>query len=157
MTAFTLRLGDRAVIARVDPAGRVHVEDTVFSVTGAGAGLYVVTDGQRRWSVAVADAGEACWVSVNGRVAVLEVDAGAARTSQRRASRGGVMAAPMPATVSRILVAPGQAVAEGDTLLVLEAMKMELPVRAPRAGVVSAVRCAPGELVHPGPTLVDLD
>lgn len=67
------------------------------------------------------------------------------------------MTAPMPATVVNILVAPGQEVAEGTTVLVLEAMKMELPIRAPRAGVVKAVRCAQGELVQPGVSLVELE
>ena len=67
------------------------------------------------------------------------------------------MMAPMPATVAKLLVAPGQSVAEGETVLVLEAMKMELPVRAPRAGVVKAVHCAQGELVQPGVALVDLE
>jgi biotin carboxyl carrier protein len=40
---------------------------------------------------------------------------------------------------------------------VLEAMKMELPVRAPRAGRISAIRCKPGELVQPGIALVELE
>jgi biotin carboxyl carrier protein len=66
------------------------------------------------------------------------------------------MMAPMPATVVKVLVEPGAEVAEGDTVLVLEAMKMELPIRAPRAGVVRTVRCEPGQLVQPGIALVDL-
>jgi 3-methylcrotonyl-CoA carboxylase alpha subunit len=56
-----------------------------------------------------------------------------------------------------LLAAPGQTVAEGETVLVLEAMKMELPVRAPRAGIVKAVHCAQGDLVQPGVALVDLE
>jgi 3-methylcrotonyl-CoA carboxylase alpha subunit len=39
---------------------------------------------------------------------------------------------------------------------VLEAMKMELPIRAPREGIIAAVHCEPGELVQPGVALVDL-
>ena len=65
--------------------------------------------------------------------------------------------APMPATVVKVLVGPGQSVAEGDTVLVLEAMKMELPIRAPRAGLIAAVHCAQGDLVQPGVALVDLE
>jgi biotin carboxyl carrier protein len=63
----------------------------------------------------------------------------------------------MPATVVRVLVEPGAKVARGDTLIVLEAMKMELPIRAPREGVVHAVHCSVGELVQPGSTLLDLE
>jgi biotin carboxyl carrier protein len=53
-------------------------------------------------------------------------------------------------------VKPGDQVAEGDVLITLEAMKMELPIRAPRAAAVTAVRCAAGDLVQPGAPLVDL-
>ena len=68
----------------------------------------------------------------------------------------GGLSAPMPGTVIEIEVALGQHVRAGDVLLTLEAMKMELPLRAPRDGVVAAIRCAPGELVQPGPPLVEL-
>ena len=64
---------------------------------------------------------------------------------------------PMPATVVAIHVTPGQVVAEGDTLIVLEAMKMELPIRAPRNGVVKTVACATGELVQPGVNLLEFE
>jgi biotin carboxyl carrier protein len=64
--------------------------------------------------------------------------------------------APMPGTVLKILVQPGARVTEGDTLLVLEAMKMELPLRAPDAAVVTAVRCREGELVQADAPLVEL-
>jgi biotin carboxyl carrier protein len=63
----------------------------------------------------------------------------------------------MPATVVKVLVEPGARVVKGDTLLVLEAMKMELPVRAPRDGVVKSVACRQGELVQPGVNLLELE
>ena len=44
-----------------------------------------------------------------------------------------------------------------DVVMVLEAMKMELPIRSPRDGVVKAIRCAAGELVQPGTTLLELE
>ncbi len=105
----------------------------------------------------MADAGDTRWVSVNGHVAMFDVESGRSRGARKKTARADAMMAPMPATVVKLLVAPGQAVAEGDTVLVLEAMKMELPVRSPRAGVVKAVHCAQGELVQPGMALVDLE
>ena len=62
----------------------------------------------------------------------------------------------MPARVIRVLVQPGAAVKKGDTLVMLEAMKMELPIRAPADGKVAAVHCRDGELVQADAVLVDL-
>jgi 3-methylcrotonyl-CoA carboxylase alpha subunit len=155
MSALTIRLGDRVVAARIDGGG-VIIDGTTFTVTAARPGEYVVDDGRRRWHVAVADAGDARWVSVDGQVAVGEVESGTAPARKKSAAADSMMA-PMPATVVKLLVEPGQTVTEGATILVLEAMKMELPIRAPRDGVVRAVHCAQGDLVQPGVALVDLE
>jgi biotin carboxyl carrier protein len=56
-----------------------------------------------------------------------------------------------------VKVQPGQAVARGEELLVVEAMKMENALRAPRAGVVRAVHVGVGEMVAPGRPLVEID
>ena len=66
------------------------------------------------------------------------------------------LAATTPATVIAVRVAAGQTVARGDTLLVLEAMKMQIPLRAPRDGRVTAVRCREGDQVEAGVPLVEL-
>ena len=66
------------------------------------------------------------------------------------------MTAPMPATVIRIHVKPGDAVKKGQILALLEAMKMELPLRAPADGIVAAVHCRDGELVPADAPLIDL-
>jgi biotin carboxyl carrier protein len=66
------------------------------------------------------------------------------------------LTAPMPARVSRILVQPGSAVRKGATVIVLEAMKMELPVRALADAIVAAVHCREGELVQADAVLIDL-
>jgi len=123
-------------------------------VTSLGGGWYIVDDGERRWRVAVAGGGDTQWVFVNGQVATVE----AAKTGRRRSrSRETGIMSPMPATVVAVHVAPGQAVTEGETLIVLEAMKMELPIRAPRDGVVKTVACQAGELVQPGVNLLEFE
>jgi 3-methylcrotonyl-CoA carboxylase alpha subunit len=66
------------------------------------------------------------------------------------------LSAPMPATVVKVLARPGATVKKGDTLILLEAMKMELPLRAPADATVKAVHCAEGELVRPEQTLIEL-
>ena len=67
------------------------------------------------------------------------------------------LSSPMPATVAAIEVKAGDQVAAGDLLLMLEAMKMELPIRSPRDARVTAVNCQKGDLVQPGIPLVELD
>jgi len=57
--------------------------------------------------------------------------------------------------VTAVNVVPGDTVKLGDVLIVLEAMKMELPVRAPGDGTVAAVHCRPGELVQQDVSLID--
>ncbi|WP_374571232.1 acetyl-CoA carboxylase biotin carboxyl carrier protein subunit [Phenylobacterium sp.] len=63
----------------------------------------------------------------------------------------------MAATVLSIDAAVGDTVADGDTLLVLEAMKMELPTASPSAGVVQAVHVAVGDVISEDQLLVTLE
>ena len=63
---------------------------------------------------------------------------------------------PLQAQVVQWLVAPGQAVAAGDVLVILEAMKMEHEIRAPQAGVLGARHAEPGQMVGEGELLLTL-
>ena len=78
------------------------------------------------------------------------------RYQNQALSRGGV-AAPMPGQVIAVNVKAGDAVKQGDVLVVVEAMKMEHSVRAPQAGTVKKVMFAPGDRVEEGAELVELD
>ncbi len=60
-------------------------------------------------------------------------------------------------TVWTVALAPGAQVAEGDEILVLESMKMEIPVPAPAPGVVAELLVAPGEAVAEGQVLARID
>jgi acetyl-CoA carboxylase biotin carboxyl carrier protein len=60
-------------------------------------------------------------------------------------------------TVWKIEVAVGDHVDEGDTVVILESMKMEMPVEAEDPGVVSEIRCEEGQSVSEGDTLVVLE
>ena len=116
---------------------------------------YVVKDGDRQVRVAVASDAGATWVFVSGNV--WKVDDATSERARGTGRRDTSVMAPMPATVVTIHAAPGQQVSEGDTVIVLEAMKMEMPIRAPRSGVVTAVHCRQGELVQPGVNLIEIE
>ena len=66
------------------------------------------------------------------------------------------MRSPIPGRVVKLLVKGDDAVTAGQTVIVLEAMKMENELRAPRAGRVSAVRCTEGTAVETGQDLVTI-
>jgi urea carboxylase len=66
---------------------------------------------------------------------------------------GHAVDAHVAANVWKVCVAPGQTVTEGDTLLILEAMKMEIAIAAPRSGTIHTLRCSEGQMVLPGQTL----
>lgn len=125
-----------------------------MKVTSVGSGIYRVDDESRVWTVAIAGPPDNRWVWVDGMVARLDPPS-SGRSRGRTAS--DELSAPMPATVAKVLVQPGARVTRGDTLLMLEAMKMELPIRAPRDGVVKAVHCQQGQLVQPGTHLLELE
>jgi 3-methylcrotonyl-CoA carboxylase alpha subunit len=138
--AVTLESGDEPIAIEIEPvASRLRA----LSPAGEKTGNAVM-------------AGDSVWVTVDGEVFVFDT-----RRRSRQDRRGGrdqaAFIAPMPATVVRIAVKPGQSVHAGDVLISLEAMKMELPIRAPRDGVVRAVHCREGELVQPDQSLLDFE
>ena len=71
-------------------------------------------------------------------------------------SGGETVAAPMPGTILKVNVQPGQSVKEGDLLMVLEAMKMENEIYAPCAGVISSVPVTRGATVDTGAVLATI-
>lgn len=67
---------------------------------------------------------------------------------------GGELTAPMPGTVLRIEVAPGDAVEAKQALVLMESMKMENTLYAPKAGRIAQIHCAPGKIVEMGEVLL---
>jgi 3-methylcrotonyl-CoA carboxylase alpha subunit len=116
-------------------------------------------DGVTRVAWVVED-GDTRWVHCDGEVSLVEISEGAARRARARhvhADGPPTLVAPMPATVVRVAATPGSPVQKGAVVLILEAMKMELPLRAPHDGLVKAVHCREGDLVQPGVVLVEME
>jgi len=65
--------------------------------------------------------------------------------------------APMPGKICEVKVSPGDTVIEDQEVLVLEAMKMEMPIVATAAGTVKSVNCATGDAVQGGDILIVID
>ncbi|MEE2910129.1 MAG: biotin/lipoyl-containing protein [Candidatus Poribacteria bacterium] len=120
------------------------------------------TDGPANYNLKVN--GQNYSVSIDGTTAVVngktfQVELGASRnsdgTSQNEAvdKQATVVSAEMPGKVIRLLVDPGATVSEGDGILVLEAMKMEMPISATTSGNLAEFSVSPGDQVAAGDTL----
>jgi biotin carboxyl carrier protein len=139
-------------------ADRVELADTheTALVSELRDSRFDVSTGSGSWRMAAARLGQRVWIFVDGYAMEFGVEESTA-ARPRSVRDQDALTPPMPATVARVHVQAGQRVAQGDILLVLEAMKMELPVRAPRAGTIKTIRCAEGQLVQPGEALIDLE
>ncbi|OFS15364.1 ATP-grasp domain-containing protein [Kytococcus schroeteri] len=91
--------------------------------------------------------------------------AGGARKKAPKRQRGGggaaaasgdAVTAPMQGTIVKVAVEEGATVAEGDQVVVLEAMKMEQPIKAHKAGVVTGLKAAVGETVNNGGVICEI-
>lgn len=151
-----VRFNDTTSAVTVQPDGQVRVDETVYTIESVEPGVYLVEGNARRHTIAVAGPADDRWISVDGQVYRVEVTSEGRARKKSRSGGDDALMAPMPATVVKVLVEPGAIVSEGETVIVLEAMKMELAIRAPRDGVVGAIRCAAGELVQPGVALLEL-
>jgi len=150
-----LSLGTVAWTARV-ARHDVTLGNSTSQHVGAHDGRLHVSAGEVTHSGNGVASGDEVWVTVDGEVFVFQVTQGA-RGSHTASAGHDAFSPPMAATVVRIAVIAGDHVEDGDVLIALEAMKMELPIRAPRAGIVRAVHCREGELVQPGQVLIDFE
>jgi len=117
-------------------------------------GMLVVTrDGERRtW--AQARNGDITYVGIDGRAWAFRESV--PRLRDDATSAAGALEAPMPGSVLHVGVKAGDSVSEGDVLVVLESMKMELQVVAPETGTVEEIAVAAGDRVTRGQLLVAL-
>jgi biotin carboxyl carrier protein len=155
-----LRCDDQAFDVEVrENSGTLEarVAGSVFRYTlePAGPGVFVVRDGSRAATLHLARDGTTVHLSWKGVTYALVEEREGARSAPRHDP--GALEAPMPGRVAAVQVAPGQRVAKGEELVVIEAMKMENALRAPRDGVVRAVHVSPGDLVSPGRALVEVE
>lgn len=129
-------------------------------VTRIGSGVYRVDKDAAESAghdiVYVAGGPGRTWAFSSGRV-YRPVEPATSAPRPHAASGGQSLTSPMPATVVKVLVEPGQAVKAGDTLVIVEAMKMELPVRAPSDALIKAVHCREHDIVQADQTLIELE
>lgn len=133
----------------------VPSEDDVKVAAKGGKEVYTINVGGQSYVVEVEEGGDITgMVPVQGGAA--PAAAGAAPAAAAPAGGGEPVPAPLAGNIFKVIATPGQAVQEGDLLLILEAMKMETEVRAPRAGTVGTISVSVGDSVAVGDTLMTL-
>ncbi|HGB1671036.1 TPA: biotin/lipoyl-containing protein, partial [Salmonella enterica subsp. enterica serovar Enteritidis] len=114
----------------------------------AASGIYTVEVEGKAFVVKVSDGGD-----ISQLTAAVPASAPAAAAP---AGAGTPVTAPLAGNIWKVIAAEGQTVAEGDVLLILEAMKMETEIRAAQAGTVRGIAVKSGDAVSVGDTLMTL-
>jgi 3-methylcrotonyl-CoA carboxylase alpha subunit len=95
------------------------------------------------------------WVTINGQTSMLTKTSGA-KQGVRHDHAGGLIA-PMPGQVRSVSVSAGDAVKKGQTLVVIEAMKMEIRIQALKDGTVKIVHVKQGQTVEREQILIEME
>ncbi len=133
-------MGDKTVDVEIIHADEGKLE---LLIDGEHVTAYVSSENAKRW------------VTINGRTYLLTKQSGS-RKSGVKHDHSGELTAPMPGQVRALNVNHGDTVTKGQTLMVLEAMKMEIRIQAPSDGVVKSIAVKAGQTVEREQTLIEI-
>jgi biotin carboxyl carrier protein len=139
---FVLTFDDLTIQAEV-----LHVES---------GRLDLLVDGQRLTAY-VSSQNSRRWVTVNGRTLLLTRSSGARGRGSGPHQAAGELTAPMPGQVRAVNVNEGDTVTKGQTLMLLEAMKMEIRIQSPQEGVVKKLFVSQGQTVEREQVLIKIE
>jgi len=142
--SYRATMGDKSVEVEIVRADAEHGQLELL-IDNDRVTAYVSADGAKRW------------VTVNGQTFVLTKPAAGAKRKSSGQDHASELGAPMPGLVRSVNVVEGEAVKKGQTLLTLEAMKMEIRIQAPKDGMVSSLLVKVGQTVERDQILVKLD
>ena len=142
------------------PNGIRYKEAAVPARAASASGVYTATVDGKAVTVEVTGNGDYT-AKVNGKSFTVKVNEGAASPAKAAPAAGSgdarAVPAPLPGTVMKVLVQPGDEIAADDTLLILEAVKMENEIKAGFAGVVKEVCVSQSGVVSAGDALVMIE
>jgi acetyl/propionyl-CoA carboxylase alpha subunit len=157
------KLGDadyNAELSRSADAYRLHIGDQVLPInleTGADGRAWLTLD-DRHLEVVIATRGDEVFIHLEGEAYQLRYQHPLDRlAAQSHGSADDSVRAPMPGSIVAVHVKPGDSVTKGQTVLVMESMKMETTIGAPRDGVVQAVQFDKGQTFDRDALLLSLE
>lgn len=139
---YVATMDDKTVSVQIIRADTKHGRMDLL-VDGSRVSAYVSSDGAKRW------------VTINGQTLMLTKTSGAKR-GVRHDHAGGLIA-PMPGQVRSVAVSVGDAVKKSQTLLTMEAMKMEIRIQARKDGKIKAVHVQQGQTVEREQILIEME
>ena len=139
--SYRVDIGEKTVDAQILSAADGRLD---LLIDGKHVTAYVSSDQARRW------------VTVNGRTLVFSKSGAGRRSGVGLHHAAGELTAPMPGQVRTLNVKEGETVTKGQTLLLLEAMKMEIRVQSPQNGVVKKLMVVQGQTVEREQTLIEI-
>ena len=140
--SYRATIGDQEVNVEIIRAGDGKLD---LLIDGKRVVAYVSSESTKRW------------VTIHGQTLVLTKSSAARRGSQAGHHAAGELTAPMPGQVRAVNVSEGDAVAKGQTLLVLEAMKMEIRIHAPQGGIVKKLLVQQNQTVEREQVLIEIE
>lgn len=157
------KLGDAEhslALSRSAGGYRLHVDGQTLDIDlrqGADRSTWL-TLGKRHLPVVIASRGDDVFIHLDGEAYQLRYQHPLDRlAAQAGGAADDQMLAPMPGSIVSVAVAAGDTVAKGQTLLVMESMKMETTLAAPRDGVIAEISFAPGQTFDRDAVLLSLE
>lgn len=140
--SYRATLGDETVDVEI-----LQAEDGKLDllIGGERVTAYVSSDNAKRW------------VTINGRTHLLTRQSGSRKSGGGHHHAAGELTAPMPGQVRALNVNEGDAVTKGQTLMILEAMKMEIRIQSPSDGTVNKLFVKQGETVEREQMLIEIE
>ncbi len=156
---ITATCGDKGIdfLKGNKPLGIRYKEDEKPAAKQGGAGNYTVNVDGKNYNAKVEADGS---VVVNGKSYKVGVSAGGAAPAAAAAAGSGKAAelvSPLPGTVMKVVAAAGSEVAEGDTIVIIEAMKQETPIKAEKPGKVLEIMVEVGNVIAQGDVLASIE
>ncbi|MFT6791819.1 MAG: oxaloacetate decarboxylase alpha subunit [Cellvibrionaceae bacterium] len=151
-------LKNRGDSSAFEPAPTEAATNTQSVSTNSDTNTYTVALNGKNYMARVGGDGQVS-VTINGKSYSATVTEGGDDNNVSEtvpSGTGKVISAPLAGNIFTVNVTPGQSIKEGDTLLILEAMKMETEVKAPHAGTITTVNVKEGDSVVVGDTLLTL-
>lgn len=150
-----------------DRTYEVSIQDDILEVNGDqfpfdmesldGKGLHVIRQHNRSIEAHVEPTQSGSYeIQIDGKTLNAEVALGFQSSNRTHLHKNGILLSPMAGLIIDVLVKAGDAVKKGDTLIIQEAMKMQMKLRSPEEGIVTAISTAPGSQVEKGSLLITI-